>query len=71
MKILNVLGDEAAGPGVVMSASFVRGTQHELSVGLCRRKILLHYDTVCTLARSSGVCFQAGLSVPADKRAEY
>jgi hypothetical protein len=39
MKILNVLGDEAAGPGVVLPASFVGGTQQELGVGLCRRKV--------------------------------
>jgi hypothetical protein len=36
MKLLHVLGDEAAGPGGVDRSSFVAGALCELSIGLCR-----------------------------------
>jgi hypothetical protein len=36
MKLLHLLGDEAAGPGGVTRASFVNDALRELSVGLCR-----------------------------------
>jgi hypothetical protein len=36
MKLLDLLGDKAAGPGGVTRASFVYGALRELSVGLCR-----------------------------------
>jgi hypothetical protein len=40
MKLLHVLGDEAAGPGGVDLASFVAGALRELNTGLCRGGLL-------------------------------
>jgi hypothetical protein len=37
MKLLHLLGDEAASPRGVTRASFVNGALRELSVGLCMR----------------------------------
>jgi hypothetical protein len=67
MMLLQLLGDEAAGPGGVTQASFVHGALRELSVGLCRGNFLAYRASVGMLARSSAVSFRAGLSVPTDE----
>jgi hypothetical protein len=67
MKLLHLLGDEAAGPGGVTRASFVAGTLRELSIGLCRSNFLLHRASVGMLARASGVGYQAGMTAPTDE----
>jgi hypothetical protein len=64
MKLLLLLGDEAAGPGGVLRASVVAGALRELSVGLIRGNFLLYRAYVGMLARSSGSSFWAGLSMP-------
>jgi hypothetical protein len=64
MKLLYSLGDEAAGLCGVSQASFVAGALRELSVGLIRESFLLYRASVCMLARSTGISFWAGLSVP-------
>jgi hypothetical protein len=65
MKLLHLLGDESAGPGVVTRASFVNGALRELSVGLCRGNFFAY-----RASRSSGDSFQAGMRVPTDERVE-
>jgi hypothetical protein len=68
MKLLHLLGDEAAGPGGVTRASFVHGALRELSVGPeCRGNFLAYRASVGMWARSSGVSFRAGLSAPTDE----
>jgi hypothetical protein len=66
MKLLHLLGDEAAGPGGVTRASFGNGALRELSVGLCRRNFYAYRASVGMLARSSGASFRAGMHVPID-----
>jgi hypothetical protein len=66
MKLLHLLGDEAAGHGGVSWALFVAGALWELSVGLILGNFyfLLYRASVGMLSRSSGSSFRAGLSVP-------
>jgi hypothetical protein len=64
MKLLHLLGDEAADLGGVTRASFVHGALRELSVDVCRGNFLSYRVSVGMLARSSGASFRAGLSVP-------
>jgi hypothetical protein len=64
MKLLHLLGDETAGPGGVLPASFVAGALRELSVGLIRGNFLLYCASVGMLAGSSESSFRAGSSVP-------
>jgi hypothetical protein len=40
MKLLDLLGDDAAGLGGVLRATFVAGALQELSTGMIREKIL-------------------------------
>jgi hypothetical protein len=61
MKLLHLLGDEAAGPGGVMRASFVNGALREQSVGLCRGNFFAYRTSVVMLARSSCASFRAGM----------
>jgi hypothetical protein len=61
MKLLHLLGDEAAGPGGVTRASFVNGALREQSVGLCRGNFFAYRTSVGMLARSSGASFRAGM----------
>jgi hypothetical protein len=42
MKLLHVLGDEAAGPGGVTRASFVAVALREIRVGLCRGNFFMY-----------------------------
>jgi hypothetical protein len=70
MKLLHLFGDEAAGPGGVMRASFVNSALQELSVGLCRGNSFAYRASVGMLARSSGASFRAGMRVPADECVE-
>jgi hypothetical protein len=67
MKLLHVLGDEAAVPGGITQTSFVSGTLRKLSIRLCRSKFLLYRTSVGTLARASRMGYQAGVTVPIDK----
>jgi hypothetical protein len=67
MKLLHLLGDEAAGPGGVTRASFMHDALRELSVGLCRGNFVAYRPSVGMLARPSGISFRAGLSVPTDE----
>jgi hypothetical protein len=67
MKLLHLLGDEAACPGGVIGASFVHGALRELSVGLCKGNFLSYRASVGMLVRSSGASFGTGLSVPMDE----
>jgi hypothetical protein len=64
------LKNEAASPGGVTRASFVAGTLHKLSVGLCRGNFLMHRVRGGILARVSGRRFWAGLVVPTDEAIE-
>jgi hypothetical protein len=66
MKHLQLLGDEAAGPGGVSRALFMAGTLRELGVGLIRGDLLLYHASVSVLAWSSGTSLWAALIVPAD-----
>jgi hypothetical protein len=69
MKLLHLLGDEAAGPGGVTRASFVNGALRELWV--CVGEIFFAYRaSVGMLARSSGASFRAGMRVPTDECVE-
>jgi hypothetical protein len=70
MKLLHLLGDEAAGPGGVTRASFVNGALRELSVGLCMGNFFAYRASVGMLARSSGASFQAGMCMPTDECVE-
>jgi hypothetical protein len=70
MKLLHLLGDEAAGPGGVTRASFVNGALRELSVGLCRGNFFAYRASVGMLARSSGASFRAGMRVDTDECVE-
>jgi hypothetical protein len=70
MKLLHLLGDEAAGPGGVMLASFVNCALRELSVGLGRGNFSAYRVSVGMLARSSGASFRAGMRVPTDECVE-
>jgi hypothetical protein len=70
MKVLLQLGDEAAGAGGVTRASFIASTLHELSVGLCRGRVLMYRASGVMLARVSGRGFWAGLAVPTDEAIE-
>jgi hypothetical protein len=70
MKLLHLLGDEAAGPGGVMRASFVNGALRELSVGLCRGNFFAYRASVGMLVRCSGASFRAGMRVPTDECVE-
>jgi hypothetical protein len=63
MKLLHLLGNEAASPGGVTRASFVNGALRELNVGLCRGNILSYRAPVGILVRPSGTPFRASLSV--------
>jgi hypothetical protein len=67
MKLLHLLGDNAAGPVGVTRASFVNGALRELSVGLCRGNFLSYQASVGMFARSSGASLRAGLSVPTNE----
>jgi hypothetical protein len=67
MKLSQLLGDEAAGPGSVSRAVFVAGALRELSIGLIRGNFLLYHASVGMLARSSGSSFRASLSIPTYK----
>jgi hypothetical protein len=65
MKLLHQLGDEAAGPGGITRASFVAGTLHKLSVGLCRGNFLMYRASGGMLARvSSGGILGPGWLCP-------
>jgi hypothetical protein len=70
MKLLHLLGVEAAGPGGVNRASVVYGALRELSMDLCWGNCLSYRAYVGMLARSSGASFRAGLSVPTDESTE-
>jgi hypothetical protein len=70
MKLLPLLGIEAASPGSVKRASFVNCSPRELRVGLCMGNFLSHPASVGMLARSRGASFRAGLSVPTDECVE-
>jgi hypothetical protein len=70
MKLLHLLGDEAAGPGGVTRASFVNGALRELSVGLRRGNFFAYRASVGMLARCSGASFRAGMRVPTDECVE-
>jgi hypothetical protein len=67
MKLLNALGEEAAGPGGVTQASFVAGALREISIGLCRDNFFMYHVYLGMFANSSGTGFQAGMSVPKDE----
>jgi hypothetical protein len=67
MKLLHALGDEAAGPGGVTGASFVAGALREISVGLCRGNFFMYRACLGMFAKSSGMGFRAGMSVPMDE----
>jgi hypothetical protein len=67
MKLLHLLGGEAANPGVVTWASFMHGALRELSLGLGRGNFLAYQASASTLARSSGASFRACLSVPTNE----
>jgi hypothetical protein len=67
MELLHLIVDEAAASGVASRASFVAGALRELGVGLVRRNSLLYRAFHCMLARSSGISFHSGLSVPTDE----
>jgi hypothetical protein len=54
MKLMHLLGDQAAGPGGITRASFVAGTLCELSVGLCRGHFLMYRASGGMFARVSG-----------------
>jgi hypothetical protein len=71
MKLLHLLGDEAAGPGGVTRASFVNCALRESSVSLCKGNYLPYPASVGMLARSTGASFRAGLSVPMYENVEY
>jgi hypothetical protein len=66
MKLLHTLGEEAAGPGGILRASFVEGALRELGVGLVRANYFLYQASVGMLARASGACFRPGLARPMD-----
>jgi hypothetical protein len=70
MKLLHLLGGEAASPGGVTRASFMHGALRELSVGLCTGNFLAYQASAGTLARSSGASFRACLSVPTNESME-
>jgi hypothetical protein len=70
MKLLHLLGVEAADPGDVTRASFVNDALQELSVGLCRENFLSYRASVGMLARSSGASFYAGMRMPTDECVE-
>jgi hypothetical protein len=70
MKLLPLLGVEAASPGSAKRAAFVNCYLRELRVGLCRGNFLCYPASVGMLARSRGASFRAGLSVPTDERVE-
>jgi hypothetical protein len=70
MKLLCLLGDEAASPVGVTRASFVNGALRDLSGGLCRGSFFAYRASVGMLARSSGASFWAGMRVPADECVE-
>jgi hypothetical protein len=72
MKLLRMhqLGDEATCTGGVTRASFVAGTLHELSVGLCRGNSLLYRASRGMLVRISCRGFRAGLAVPTEEALE-
>jgi hypothetical protein len=66
MKLLHLLGDEAA-PGGVTRASFVNGALRELSLGLCRGNFFAYRAFVGMLARSSRASVRACMRVPTDE----
>jgi hypothetical protein len=70
MKLLHQLGEEAAGPGGIIRASFVAYTLRELSVGICRGNFLMYRASGGMFARVSGRGFRAGLAVPTDEDIE-
>jgi hypothetical protein len=67
MKLLHVLGDEAAGPGGVDLASFVAGALQELNIGLCRGSFFMFRACLGMLAKPSGTGFRAGMRVHTDE----
>jgi hypothetical protein len=67
MKLLHMLGDEAASPGGDTRASFAQGALSELSMGLCRGNFLVYHASFGMLPGSSGASFRAGLSMPTNE----
>jgi hypothetical protein len=67
MKLLHLIVDEAAASCGVSQASFMAGALRELSIGLVRGNSLLYRASIGMLARSSGISFHSGLSVPTNE----
>jgi hypothetical protein len=66
MKLLHDLGDEAAGPGGVMQASFVMGALRELSIGLIRGNYFMYHACVGALLWVTGRSLRTGKIAPTD-----
>ena len=64
MKLLNTLAEVASANGRVVKAGFVGNALRELSISLCRGNALMHRRGLGVLARVTGNCFRAGLTVP-------
>jgi hypothetical protein len=67
MKLLQALGDEAAGPGGITRTSFVAGALREISVGLCRGNFFMYRACLGMFAKSSETGFRVGMSEPTDE----
>ena len=64
MELLNSLAVLANAGGRVVKAGFVGNALKELSISLCRGNALMYRRGLGALARTTGSCFAAGLTVP-------
>jgi hypothetical protein len=64
MQLLNALAEVASTNGRVEKDGFVMNALRELSVSMCRGNGLLYRRGLGVLARVTGTCFRAGLTVP-------
>ena len=64
MKLLNSLAVLANAGGRVVKDGFVGNALKELSISLCRGNALMYRRGLGALARATGSCFTAGLTVP-------
>ena len=64
MKLLNTLAEVANANGRVVKTGFVGNALRELSISLCRGNALMYRRGLGVLARVTGNCFRAGLTVP-------